>query len=418
MSGEPKGIELVAYVFIVPLCRPCINQNDTVEYCPSFIFEREIKVDILANAQNEKTNTKGRSRERVKERSKDASVTPSPHRRFSDSILNVSPGNKTAIITLIAFLVMQTVIFAAIPKDMDAAKHTVIIKNGMKLSAIARMLEDEGLIYSPQLFIATSLLYRGKLIAGEYTLTKNMSTFDIVRKMGRSERNIYTLKIVEGHNIFTIAESISAAGIMDHDEFLRLASDTEFLKQLGIHSDSLEGYLWPDTYYYSKEIDAQKFVEKIAKRTLKLFEEDNIKARMSAMGLDMERTLTLASMIEKEARVSAEKPLISAVFHNRLTKRMSFDSDPTVIYGTKGFHRPISKTDLITHTPYNTYTFRGFPKGPICNPDKSSITAALNPARVDYLFFVSRNDGTHVFSNTLNEHNRYVNMYQRPQKRQ
>jgi UPF0755 protein len=137
---------------------------------------------------------------------------------------------------------------------------------------------------------------------------------------------------------------------------------------------------------------------------------------MAELNYDTHKTLTLASMIEKEAKLSAEKPLISAVFHNRILKDMPFDSDPTVIYGRQVFHSPITKSDLMTYTPYNTYSFKGFPKGPICNPDKNSIIAALNPASVGYLFFVAKNDGTHVFSKDMNEHNRNVGMYQRSKR--
>jgi len=118
-------------------------------------------------------------------------------------------------------------------------------------------------------------------------------------------------------------------------------------------------------------------------------------------------------MIEKESGVREERPLVSAVFHNRILKGMSLDCDPTVIYGTKGFGSPIRKVDLATPTPYNTYMFKGYPRGPICTPSKDSILAALNPAPVDHLYFVSKNDGTHVFSRDMAEHNRYVVMYQR-----
>ena len=155
---------------------------------------------------------------------------------------------------------------------------------------------------------------------------------------------------------------------MEKTEFLRLAGDKKFLRSLGITSDSLEGYLSPDTYYYSKEIDTDKFIEKIAQRTLKYFEREDVKKQMAALNLDVHKTLTLASMIEKEAKMGTEKPLVSAVFHNRLLKDMPFDSDPTVIYGTRAFHSPITKTDLMTYTPYNTYAFKGFPRGPHMQP--------------------------------------------------
>jgi UPF0755 protein len=321
--------------------------------------------------------------------------------------------NKKFFIAVMIVLVSLIFIFASVSRDRDQSRFNVVVKNGTSLYGIANMLKKEGFIFSSNLFVLTSLLYGGKLIAGEYELRKDMSTLEIIRKMGRSERNLYVLKIVEGHNIYDIADTIEQNSIMEKREFLRLAGDKQFLRALGIASDSLEGYLSPDTYYYSKEIDTDKFVEKIAQRTLKYFEREDIKKQMAALNLDVNKTLTLASMIEKEAKMSTEKPLISAVFHNRLLKDMPFDSDPTVTYGTRAFHSSITKSDLKTHTPYNTYAFKGFPRGPICNPDKNSIMAALNPAPVDYLFFVAKNDGTHVFSKDMNEHSRNVGMYQR-----
>jgi len=321
--------------------------------------------------------------------------------------------NKKSFIAIIFILVLLACIIASVQRGGDASKLTIVVKNGTSLYNIANMLKEKGIVYSSNLFVFASLIYGGKLIAGEYELRKDMSTIEIVRKMGRGQRNIYVLQIVEGQNIFDVADTIAKNKIMEKTEFLRLAGDKTFLRGLGITSDSLEGYLSPDTYYYSKEIDTDKFIEKIAQRTLKYFEREDIKKQMAALNYDVHKTLTLASMIEKEAKMSTEKPLISAVFHNRVLKDMPFDSDPTVIYGTRAFHSPITKTDLITYTPYNTYAFKGFPRGPICNPDKNSIMAALNPAPVDYLYFVSKNDGTHVFSKDMNEHNRNVGMYQR-----
>ena len=321
--------------------------------------------------------------------------------------------NKKFFIVVIFILVSLIFILASVSRDKDHSRFNVVVKNGTSLHDIASMLKKEGFIFSSNLFVLTSLIYGGKLIAGEYELRKDMSTLEIVRKMGRSERNLYVLQIVEGYNIYDVADTIEKNKIMEKREFLRLAGDKKYLRDLGITADSLEGYLSPDTYYYSKEIDADKFIEKIAQRTLKYFEREDIKKQMADLNFDVNKTLTLASMIEKEAKMSREKPIISAVFHNRLLKGMPFDSDPTVIYGTRAFHSPITKSDLRTHTPYNTYAFKGFPRGPICNPDKNSIMAALNPAPADYLFFVAKSDGTHVFSKDMNDHNRNVGMYQR-----
>ncbi|MCX5806346.1 MAG: endolytic transglycosylase MltG [Proteobacteria bacterium] len=317
------------------------------------------------------------------------------------------------IITAILFLIMQTLIFGSIPMNTENEPINVVVKNGMSLYNIAGLLKDDNIIYSSNLFMLCSFLAGSKLIAGEYELKRNMSTFDIIMKMKQGERNIYTLKIIEGYNIYNVAETIQNAKITGRDEFIRLAKDKEFLGRLKITSDSLEGYLSPDTYYYSKETDVDKFLEKIVQRTFKFFERENIRDKMQELKMNINQTLTLASMIEKEAKMKDEKPIISAVFHNRLRKNMSLDCDPTVIYGTGAFFSPITKYDLVTPTPYNTYVLKGLPKGPICNPDKNSIMAALYPAPVDYLYFVSRNDGTHVFSKDMKTHNRFVTIYQR-----
>jgi len=322
--------------------------------------------------------------------------------------------NRNIIVTAIFLLVItQTLIFASIPREGNGEQLNVIVKSHTGLWDIAASLKSEGLISSSTLFVLCTLPYRGRLIAGEYTLQKDMSIIDIVQKMGRGERNIYVLKIIEGHNLYNIAESAEKSAVMGRDDFFRLMSDPTFLRKLGITGDSLEGYLAPDTYYYSKEVGVDVFIETIVKKTFKNFEKEDIKKRMETINFDIHKTLTLASIIEREAKLKEEKPIISAVFHNRLKQGMPLDADPTVTYGTRAFSSPIRKTDLTTYTPYNTYTFIGLPKGPICNPDKNSITAALYPAQVDYLYFVSRNDGTHVFSRDMDNHNRFVALYQR-----
>jgi UPF0755 protein len=322
--------------------------------------------------------------------------------------------NKSIIVTVVfLFVLTQTLIFASIPQENNREQVNVIVKSGTGLWDIAEKLKSDGLVSSSLLFVFCTLPYRGRLFAGEYTLRKDMSIIDIVQRLGRGERNIYALKIIEGHNLYNIADSAEKSAIMERDDFLYLAKDQRFLQKLGIKGDSLEGYLTPDTYYYSKEVGVDVFIESIVKKTFKNFEKEDIKKRMEELKFDIHKTLILASIIEREAKLKEEKPIISAVFHNRLKRGMSLDADPTVIYGTGTFNRPIKKTDLTTHTPYNTYTFIGLPKGPICNPDKNSVMAALYPASVDYLYFVSKNDGTHVFSRDMDEHNRYVALYQR-----
>jgi UPF0755 protein len=318
------------------------------------------------------------------------------------------------LLTVVIFLLAQSPGFASIQGNGDKQPVEFIVKSGTSVTGIARQLAGEGFIRMPYLFVALSLFYKGKLIAGEYEITRDMGMLGILKKMAHGERNIYTLRIVEGYNIYNVAESVEKSRIMKGSDFLKILKDRSLLAEMGIKADSLEGYLAPDTYYYSREVDIEKLVEKVAQRTLTFFSREDIAKKMGGLHLSIHDTLTLASMIEREAKKRDEKPLISAVFHNRLKKGMSLDCDPTVLYGTNGvLEGPIRKSDLAAHTPYNTYSFKGLPRGPICNPDKSSITAALNPAQVDYLYFVSRNDGTHVFSRDMKDHNRFVAMYQR-----
>ena len=233
---------------------------------------------------------------------------------------------------------------------------------------------------SEYLFLLCSLLlHRGRVIAGEYELSENMSTLDIAKKMADGDRKVYTLRIVEGYNLYTISGVIEKAGIMDSGSFLRLANNADFLRRLGIPSDSLEGYLAPDTYFYSREVDVDELLEKIAQRTLRFLDREDVRLRMNELGMDAFQVISFASIIEKEAKLEGEKKLISAVFHNRLSLGMSLDADPTVIYGRGDFNRDLTKADLATDTPYNTYRLKGLPKGPICSPSRSSILAALYP---------------------------------------
>ncbi|HOV89746.1 MAG TPA: endolytic transglycosylase MltG [Syntrophorhabdaceae bacterium] len=320
------------------------------------------------------------------------------------------------ILSIIFFIITQAIIFASVPNSLDTERVNIVIKNGTSLNNVSTILKEKGVINFRYLFLFCSLLYKGKLIAGEYELSKAMSTIEIVRKMGNGERKIYVLRIIEGNNIYNIAESIEKSGIMKGETFIRLTRDPEYLNSLGIKADSLEGYLAPDTYFYSKEIEPEKFVGLIAKKMINLFEKEEMKRMMAELGLDIHKTLTMASLIEKEAKIKDEKPVISAVFHNRLKKGMSLDCDPTIIYGTGRFNEAITKRDIAIYTPYNTYRFKGLPKGPICSPGNASINAALNPANVDYLYFVAKNDGTHVFSRDMREHNHFVYLYQRAKK--
>lgn len=321
---------------------------------------------------------------------------------------------RSVALALLIFLFALPSILTVIPNGSDHAPRSFIVKKGTKVERIAQSLKEAHFVSSKYLFLLSSLLlYKGRVVAGEYELSSDMSIVKIARKMASGERKIYTLRIVEGYNIYTIGDVLEHAGIMEASAFLKLARNQDFLKRLAIPSDSVEGYLAPDTYFYSREIDIDEFLERIVTRTVRFLEKEDVKRGMQEMNMDAFQTIIFASIIEKEAKTEEEKKLVSAVFHNRLRIGMSLDADPTVIYGQESFNRSITKTDLATPTAYNTYHFKGLPKGPICSPSKSSIMAALYPAQNDALYFVSKNDGSHVFSKTMGEHNHFVARYQR-----
>jgi UPF0755 protein len=328
-------------------------------------------------------------------------------------------GHRTlAVVTCLVLLAAIPVVVAVVPIGREGRVRPFIVKKGTRLLAIAHDLKADDRVLSEYVFLCCSiLLHRGRIVAGEYALSDAMSIYRIAGKMARGDRTLYTLKIVEGYNLYTIGDVIDKARIMDCAAFLGLAHNRAFLGRLGIAADSLEGYLFPDTYFFSKETGVDEFLEKIAQRTFSFLDREEMKKRMAELHMDMRQVLCLASIIEKEAKLEKEKKTISAVFHNRLARGMSLDADPTVIYGLGSFNRDLKKADLAADTPYNTYRLKGLPKGPICSPSKSSIMAALYPEESDMLYFVSRNDGTHVFSKTIQEHNRCVAYYQKRKNR-
>ena len=204
--------------------------------------------------------------------------------------------------------------------------------------------------------------------------------------------------------------------LANEKEFLLLAKDPAFIQALELDVRSLEGYLFPTTYRFAKYSKPENMIRTMVAFMSKAVTPER-RARAAELGMSVHEVLTLASVIEKETGAAEERRLISAVFHNRLRRKIPLQSDPTVIYALEGFDGNLRKRDLGVDSPYNTYRVRGLPPGPIANPGLESILAALYPAKASYLYFVSRNDGTHHFSSTLAEHNRAVDKYQRKYRR-
>jgi UPF0755 protein len=291
----------------------------------------------------------------------------------------------------------------------------VTIPKGASLSKVGSILEEHGVISSPLVFKVVAMI-RGetrKIQAGEYALKSGSDAGEVLDLLISGRTLMFPFTVPEGYTIFQIADLFQQWGLMPQNEFLKLARDKAFMKELGVEADSLEGYLFPDTYFLtaSEKGDGRLLIRRMVKRFLEVYDK-HVRPTAEMFRWDMNQVLTLASLIEKEAKES-EHALVSAVFHNRLRKGMRLQCDPTVIYGLKPMGAKITREDLERNHPYNTYVHSGLPPGPIANPGKASLVASVKPADVDYLYFVARNDGTHQFSTTLQEHNKWVNLFQR-----
>ena len=290
----------------------------------------------------------------------------------------------------------------------------VVISEGSTFQQVANLLERERLIKSRSAFVllGKALEADRKIHPGEYELNAAMSPADILSKLLAGRVVLHSVTIPEGYTIGQIADVLALSQVTDRAEFVRLARDKAFVKSLGISAESLEGYLYPDTYRFARLTSAKDVIRTMVDQLGQVMTAE-WQARAKDLHLTVHEVLTLASVIEKETGAGNERPQISSVFHNRLKKKIPLQSDPTVIYGLPNFDGNLHKKDLSHPSPYNTYRRAGLPPGPIASPGAQSIRAALYPVSSSYLFFVSKNDGTHQFSATLVEHNKAVEKYQK-----
>ena len=301
-----------------------------------------------------------------------------------------------------------------IPAQEHPPSKVVVIPDGSTFQYVASLLERERLIKSRAAFLlfGKSQSADRKVHAGEYELNPSMTPAEILSKLLNGQVLLRPLTIPEGFTITQIADLVSQQGLTDRAEFLRLAKDRVFVASLGIKAETLEGYLYPDTYKFPRPVKAREVLVAMVEQLRQVVGPDLL-ARMQELKMTMHEVLTLASVIEKETGSGGERPEISAVFHNRLKKHIPLQSDPTVIYGLPAFDGNLHKKDLSDPSPYNTYRVQGLPPGPIANPGIQAIRATLYPSDSRSLYFVSRNDGTHQFSATLIEHNQAVEKYQK-----
>jgi len=301
-------------------------------------------------------------------------------------------------------------------KGYAAAEQFVEIPTGSGVAAIARRLEEAGVI-PDRLSFRYAVWRMGDhraMKAGEYRFDKPMSPIEVARAIQRGEVYLRQITLREGLTIRDMAAKFEQDGFGSRQAFIEAASRAELVKDLDPAATDLEGYLFPDTYALARRDTAARLVELMVARFQRQVGRD-LPDRARAAGRTVRETVTLASLVEKETGKAEERSLVAAVYANRLRIGMGLQCDPTVLYALQRAGRDvknITRDDLQFDSPYNTYKYAGLPPGPIASPGKASIDAALEPADVPYLYFVSRNDGSHVFATTLDEHNRNVFQWQ------
>ncbi len=303
-------------------------------------------------------------------------------------------------------------LFLHSPGAADREPRHLLIKPGMNANGISQLLESEGLIANGGEFRLLCWLEQcgQKIKSGDYVLYSLQTPAQILDKLVQGKGIIHRVTFPEGSNVRDVARLLAQSGLASEESVLKLSQDGDKIKSFGLKVPDLEGYLFPNTYFFEKTQDETAMLKEMVHQFLRHFPEVR-RERATELGLTAHEVVILASMVEKEAKVDGERSLIAAVFANRLKLNMPLQSDPTTVYDLPGFSGAITRQHLERDSPYNTYKNRGLPKGPICNPGDKSLQAVLYHKDVPYLYFVSNNDGTHQFSTTLEEHQRAVERY-------
>ncbi len=292
------------------------------------------------------------------------------------------------------------------------------LRPGASLSQVAEDLQTAGVLRNA---LALKLFARlngqsGQIQSGSYRFVAAATPEQILQRLVAGDVEKVSLTIPEGYTQQQIFARIAELGFGNAEKLQQLAHDPEFIKSLQLETESLEGYLFPETYLFTPGIDEAALLKMMVEQFHTRLDA-KLLSKAKQLKLNRHQLVTLASIIEKETGKVEEMPLISSVFHNRLQRNIQLQTDPTVIYGLKDFDGNLTRTHLKTPTPYNTYIIRGLPPGPIASPGLAALLAAAEPATSQYLYFVSRGDGSHQFSATLKEHNRAVYKYQLKRRR-
>jgi UPF0755 protein len=294
----------------------------------------------------------------------------------------------------------------------DGPDLEFIIKPGEGFSSVNYRLSKREIISNPRVFHYYSKLTNSldKLKAGRYEISQGMNMPEILDLFVNGVPLLISVTIPEGKNMYEIGKILEKKKVISYKDFIKEAKSSNYQKLIGAAVHSVEGYLYPETYMFAPQSSAGTVI----KAMIQQFKRATKGLDFSGGKLNMHQTITLASIVEKETGAAWERPRIAGVFHNRLRKRMRLQSDPTTIYGIyETFNGNLTKKHLLTKTPYNTYKIPALPKGPICNPGIKAIKATLEPEQHPYLYFVSKNDGTHIFTETYKKHREAVNHWQK-----
>lgn len=318
------------------------------------------------------------------------------------------------------YFAVKTISFITLPAGESKQEIVFDISGGTAFYKVAQELKEQNLITDAQLFSWYAKLtgQTTRVKVGEYKLSTAMTPKEVLEIITSGKSIAYSLTVPEGFNIYEIRDELNKLWMGKGDEFLRLVKDPTFVKNMtGYTYATMEGYLFPETYILTKHTSVEALVRRMYESFLKNLDEVVANGKIK---LPRHEHVTLASVIEKETGHPGERQLISSVFHNRLKKGMRLQSDPTILYGilkeTELLSKSISRADILRPTPYNTYTIKALPIGPIANPGRAALLAAVAPVDSEYLFFVSRNDGTHVFSENYKKHDSAVKKFQLDRK--
>lgn len=288
----------------------------------------------------------------------------------------------------------------------------VLVPPNLGVREVAQLLADDELIRSPTAFLALAAA-RGtarQLKAGEYSIPKDASSLEVLSLLESGRVIQHPVLLPEGGTVAELARALDAANLAPAADVLRLSRDSAFLARVGVEGPTLEGYVFPDTYHFVRGMAVEDILSRMVQRTRTKITPELL-ARAKARRFGLHQLLTLASIVEREAVVRDERRVIAAVFWNRLERDMPLQADPTVQYAVRKERQALTRADLQVDDPYNTYRHVGLPPGPIASPGLAAIEATLDPAPVDYLYFVSMDDRRHFFSSTIEEHNAAVARY-------